>query len=367
MVRIFKPSFLIRRKKDKVVEGDQRKIGVVLSGGFLHGAFQIGALLRVSIENIPVSYVVGSSVGAVNGASLVIGKVPQAVATWRTLTQKEIFHFNTRKFIRETLQNAGSRGLGPDGVFDHTPLRELFRSSGRPDDLIASPIVFDIITTNLQKREKEVFSNRDPRIIKNPGILEDALLASSAIPIFFKPVVIDGYQYLDGGVVDNAPLSHAIRAGCDTIIFIDISSSGGMVIGRKNNTRTPVLPKEPQEFHGFNAIGLVVAEILTRTALEYDIRRADEVNEDIDSFDAFRSWLLARQPGLTEKENEQFQSYEARFSFLKKKKVEILVVKSEQPLPALSPFGRIDRGAVDGMIEHGYKLAGKVLKTAHLI
>jgi len=367
MVRGFKPPFFRRTKKSESLIKDRKRTGVVLSGGFYHGAFQIGALLRLTEESIPIFYIVGSSVGAVNGAALSIGKVPQAVHTWRMITQEDIFQFNTVKFIRETLRNVKSGGLGPDGIFDHTPLRELFRNFGRPEDIIASPIPLDIITTNLQKREKEVFSSRDPRIARDPERIEEAILASCAIPIFFKPVVIDGCQYLDGGIVDNAPLSHAIKAGCDTIIFIDVSSSGGMIVRQKDRKRTLALPKEPQEFHGFNSIGLVVAEILTRTALEYDIRRAGEVNEDIEAFDAFRSWVLARHPLSSQQDHEQLKSYEARFSFLKKKKVQIVVVKPERLLPALSPFGKIDRDAIDGMIEYGYKLTGTVFKKAHLI
>lgn len=358
-MRIRFPS---KRSRDRREDIEEKRTGVVLSGGFYHGAFQIGAQSVIAEARVPVSYVVGSSVGALNGAALVLGKTDKARETWLNLSKKEIFSSSARRFVLETLRNAARRDLGPDGIFDNTPLIEIFRSYGNPKDLLASSVAFDVITANLQKRGKEVFGNRDPRVIKRPQILEDALLASSAIPIFFKPVVIGEYQYLDGGLVDNAPLSHAIRAGCDTIIFIDVSQS---VDAR------PVPEKKKAElvplYHGMYSIGLVVAEILTRTSLEYDFRRAHEINEDIRNFDAFRSWLIERYPAFQDRERKMFESYEKTFSFSQKKHIKVSTIKPETPLPALSPIGEVDQKAIEAMVDHGYERAKKVLRNDGII
>ncbi len=349
-------------------ESESKKIGLVLSGGFLHGAFQVGALSVITRERVPIFYVAGSSVGAINGGALVIGKVNKAEETWRNISKKEIFRFSAWNFILETFRNALSRDLGPDGIFDNTPLLELFRSYGRAEDLLASPIIFDVITANLQKREKEVFGNRDERVIQRPELLEQALLGSSAIPIFFKPVLIDGYQYLDGGLVDNAPLSHAVRAGCDTIIFIDISQpSEHKTSGGKKGKKEEKHPPQPRPYHGIYSIGLVVTEILTRTSLEYDFRRAHETNEDIRNFDAFRSWLIERHPAFRDSESKTFESYQNTLSFSRKKHVKICTIKPARPLPAISPMGDIDQKAIEEMMEHGRERALSALKQDSII
>jgi NTE family protein len=56
-----------------------------------------------------------------------------------------------------------------------------------------------------------------------PEMLREAIKASCSIPIVFSPVVFEGKQYFDGGVVDNAPIKPLIDAGCDEVILINIS------------------------------------------------------------------------------------------------------------------------------------------------
>src|SRR2546421_465538 len=49
------------------------------------------------------------------------------------------------------------------------------------------------------------------------GDAVDAVLASAAIPAVFPPVHIDGRDLIDGGVVNNTPLSHAVSLGADVV------------------------------------------------------------------------------------------------------------------------------------------------------
>src|SRR3989344_9641458 len=61
------------------------KIGVVLTGGFIRGAFQVGALKAMREYGITPSYIVGVSVGALNGAAFAIGKLEDLLATYQEI------------------------------------------------------------------------------------------------------------------------------------------------------------------------------------------------------------------------------------------------------------------------------------------
>ena len=56
------------------------------------------------------------------------------------------------------------------------------------------------------------------------GDVSQALLASTALPGFFPPVQIDGESFIDGGVVNNVPISKAIELGCKHIFVLDVGS-----------------------------------------------------------------------------------------------------------------------------------------------
>ena len=70
-----------------------------------------------------------------------------------------------------------------------------------------------IIATNLNKAEAHDFTEGD---------LAPAVVASCSIPILFEPVVIDGEQYVDGGVFMNLP-ARPIRESCDFLLGINLS------------------------------------------------------------------------------------------------------------------------------------------------
>jgi NTE family protein len=67
------------------------------------------------------------------------------------------------------------------------------------------------------------------------GSVEDAILASAALPAVFPPVVIDGEPYIDGGVVDNVPISRAVALGAKHIYVLHVG----------NFSRPRQLPRRP--------------------------------------------------------------------------------------------------------------------------
>ena len=61
----------------------------------------------------------------------------------------------------------------------------------------------------------EVLTGRDGLLSSGPAV--DSVLASAALPAVFDPVEIDGVAYMDGGVGNNTPISHAVALDVDQV------------------------------------------------------------------------------------------------------------------------------------------------------
>jgi NTE family protein len=87
------------------------------------------------------------------------------------------------------------------------------------DDLEDAPIPLHVVATDL-------LSGIDRRFSSGPTV--EAVLASAAIPAIFPPAIIDGKPYIDGGVVNNTPISHAIDLGATEIWVLPAGTSCGL-------------------------------------------------------------------------------------------------------------------------------------------
>jgi predicted acylesterase/phospholipase RssA len=105
-------------------------------------------------------------------------------------------------------------------LFD--PVRDKIQANITPSKIVASGLALRIVVNGLRTArvryvdENGAFVDGGPA----PGVIA-ALNASAAIPIAFPPVRLpDGEDYVDGGVLENAPIEAAVRAGADSIIAI---------------------------------------------------------------------------------------------------------------------------------------------------
>jgi NTE family protein len=147
---------------------------------------------------------IGTSVGAMNAAF--VASRPASVATavelqrlWRSLNRFRIFPVNPI-----------SVGLGFLGTLDHSvPVGALRRlvdrqlGFGRLED---APIELHVVAA-------DVLSGEEVRLSSGDAL--DAVLASAAIPGVFPPVRWGDRLLMDGGVANNAPVTHAVELGAD--------------------------------------------------------------------------------------------------------------------------------------------------------
>lgn len=185
------------------------KTAFVLSGGASLGAVQVGMLEALYERDIEPNLIVGTSAGALNGAF--IANRAQTVETarelgrvWTGLSRAAVFPLNP---VTGLLGFLGAR----DHLVPESGLRGVVTEQMTFDRLEESAVPLHLIATDLLRGE-------DVRLSEGP--LLDAVMASAAIPGVLPAVAWDGRELIDGGVTNNAPLSHALELGADEIYVL---------------------------------------------------------------------------------------------------------------------------------------------------
>jgi len=190
------------------------KKALVLPGGGVKGAFQVG-VLEYLIKEKGESYdiIVGTSVGAINGTYLAQYKkedlkkgIDALKKLWRAIDNRDVKrHWKPFSFLH---------ALWKQSLYNSKPLEEMIESNLCRHKLKSSGIELSVPAINLDSGERIHFREDSPHII-------DAVKASAAFPVFFKPVEIDGDIYWDGSIKEVAPLLAAIQLGAEHITIIN--------------------------------------------------------------------------------------------------------------------------------------------------
>ncbi|RZL15032.1 MAG: patatin, partial [Pedobacter sp.] len=169
------------------------KIGIVLSGGGIRGIAHLGVLKAFANAGIEFCQISGTSAGAIAGAFYAAGIDPEEGLTI----------FNKTKLWRFVRPALGSLGLINIDLTANI-LKEYF-----PENAIEKlKMPLTIAAVNFSEGKLVYFTK---------GPLIQAIHASSCIPGIFKPIMIDGQMYVDGGVLNNFPVEPLLDK-CDFII-----------------------------------------------------------------------------------------------------------------------------------------------------
>jgi NTE family protein len=179
-------------------------VGLALSGGAVRGAAQAGALSVLDEHEVPIHVIAGTSAGTTVGALYAAGVPPIEISHW-------IASFTWPTATRW----AGRKRLG---LFDMSPF------AGHLSDMIGNATFSD-----LEKRLIVVTCDivNGERVLITEGDVARAVQASSAIPGLFVPVRDGDRLLIDGGTVDNYPVTVPREYGADVVIGIDIGSRPG--------------------------------------------------------------------------------------------------------------------------------------------
>lgn len=198
-----------RQRRETPVEPG--KVAVVLSGGGNRGVAQVGMLRALVEAGVHPDVVVGTSVGSLNAAALArdpsVKGVDDLEAVWIGLSRERLFG-DGRLTRAWRLASRASYLFGSEG------LAEIIDGFGveRFSDL-ALPL--RVIACDLGTGAEAVFA---------AGPLKPALLASCALPGVYAPVEHDGRLLVDGGVVNNVPVSHALAGPIEHVYVCDTSA-----------------------------------------------------------------------------------------------------------------------------------------------
>jgi NTE family protein len=183
------------------------KTAFVLAGGGSFGAIQVGMMHALAAHGISADMVVGSSVGALNGAYYAgdptLKGVLQLETIWRGLTRHDVFPVTWRTLLgffwrRDFLiPHDGIQKL----IDDHLPYRNL-QDATLPVHIVAT----DLVTGD--------------SVVLSEGSAAQAVIASTAIPGAFAPVRYKDFYLVDGAISSNTPIKVAIAKGATRLIIL---------------------------------------------------------------------------------------------------------------------------------------------------
>lgn len=176
---------------------------LLLCGGGSRGAIEIGLYKALIDRHIAIDLILGTSVGAINGALIAAGLTPDRLAAlWSQFERKSLFTFNWRILWE---------GWRVAGLFRTERLVDALKSAlpVRRFDELSLPLV--VTATDFHTGQAVYFDSGD---------LLPALLASTALPPFLAPVQHQGRLLVDGGIVANLPIGEAVARGATRVFAL---------------------------------------------------------------------------------------------------------------------------------------------------
>ncbi len=175
------------------------KVGLVLSGGGLRGIGHLGAIKALEEHGYRPSIISGCSMGAIIGAYYAAGHTVDGML--RIIKNNNLFP--TTSFRLRT-----------SGFVDNRFLSRLIQQHIPQNTFESLKIPLHVSVTNVLSGETEYFHS---------GVLDEALLASSSVPLMFPPIKRDKTIYYDGGILDNLPVK-PLLGQCKFLIGVHVNA-----------------------------------------------------------------------------------------------------------------------------------------------
>jgi NTE family protein len=179
----------------------------VFAGGGSFGAIQVGMLHSLAAHGISADMVVGSSVGALNGAFYAgdptLKGVERLGEIWRGLKRQDVFPMSWRTVLSFLWRR--------DFLISHDGIRKLIDDHIPYRNLQDAKVPVHIVTTDIISGDSIVLSE---------GSISEAIVASTAIPGAFAPIHYKDYYLADGAISSNTPIQVAVQKGAKRLIIL---------------------------------------------------------------------------------------------------------------------------------------------------
>lgn len=212
-------------------EYGERSLGLTLSGGGARGLAHVGVLHVLDSLDIRIDYITGTSMGSIVGAMYAAGYSAREIEefalemNWEAMFARSsdlsyvhpAWRDKEQRFILELPVEERKIRLSTGAIEGQqlwNTLNEIFLHVHKIDDFNDLRIPFACVATNVE--------NGEPVVMRD-GNLVTAVRASMAIPSVFTVVERDGKKLIDGGVVNNFPVTTAKEMGADYVIGVNVS------------------------------------------------------------------------------------------------------------------------------------------------
>jgi len=177
-------------------------IALVLSGGGARGLVHIGVIEELLKRDYKISSIAGTSMGALIAGVYARGKLEE-FREWITALD----HFEIFKLVDFT--------FGPAGLVKGEKVLNAMKEFVSDQNIEELPIPYSATAVDIIHHREMVFTS---------GSLYDAIRASIAIPTVFTPIKKDGAVLVDGGVLNNVPISNVQRIDGDKLVVVHVNA-----------------------------------------------------------------------------------------------------------------------------------------------
>ena len=174
------------------------KIGLALGGGSALGFAHLGILQALEENNISIDFISGTSVGAIVASLYAFG------VSFKDI-EEESEKINWKQLIKIKPSSMA--------IASNTTLKEILKKYIGDADIADANIPLAIITTDIETGSKIVFKS---------GNAVDAVLASACLPGLFPPIEMQGLTLVDGGIVENVPISPLKDFKAEVVIAVNL-------------------------------------------------------------------------------------------------------------------------------------------------
>ncbi len=218
-------------------------LAFVLGGGGVLGAHEVGMLRALAERGVRPDVVLGTSVGAVNGAFFAADPTLAGVERLSELWRESNWSERSAGVALRRLSTLARSGTHLESLSEMRERLVSLLPVKRVEDL---QVPFQCVAASIERAAEHWFDR---------GSLADVVLASCAVPGILPPVPIDGEHFIDGGIVNSIPVSRAVALGARKIYVLQV--------GRLEQPLRP--PRRPWE------VGLVAFEVARRHRFAHDL------------------------------------------------------------------------------------------------
>lgn len=199
------------------------KLGLALAGGGVKGAAHIGIIQALEENNIKVDMISGTSSGSIVASLYAMGYNAKEMLNLFNYSAKAMIESNPSYIFSSMREN---KSLMVDGMRSGYNIETILNEIARYKNIerigeLQLPTI--IPTVDIKDGKEYIFTNAEmegEKYIKDISIGK-AVRASASFPVYFAPLKFEDHIFVDGGVLNNVPISELKKAGADKVIGVN--------------------------------------------------------------------------------------------------------------------------------------------------